>query len=164
MSGVVRDEGERFWSHVIKGPAPEDCWIWVGAISDDGYGRFWIRRDGRQRAVRPSRYAHQSLTGRPLSASVMLLHACDVPLCVHVDANPAVSHLFEGTQRVNMLDREQKHRGGNQWSSLGWRDLSRRQRVARSRELRSVLQEHGWDRARISGALAGVGQNQPRLF
>jgi hypothetical protein len=63
-----------------------------------------------------------------------------------------------------MLDREQKHRGSNQWSALGWRGISRRQRVARSRALRTVLLTHGWDRARISGALAGVDQNQPRLF
>lgn len=162
---MVRDEDERFWSHVIKGPGPDDCWIWVGAISDDGYGRFWTRPDGaRQRAVRPSRYAHQRVTGRVLPSTVMLLHACDVPLCVHVDVDPAVSHLFEGDHRVNMLDREQKHRGGNQWSALGWRDISRRQRVTRSRALRATLLEHGWDRARISGVLAGVDQNQPRLF
>lgn len=81
----VRDEGERFWPHVIKGPEPEDCWIWVGTISDDGYGRFWTRRDGQQKAVRPSRYAHEQTTGTALPGSVMLLHACDVPLCIHVD-------------------------------------------------------------------------------
>jgi len=126
--------------------------------------RFWVRRDGRQKALRPSRYAHEQTTGTVLPSSVMLLHACDVPLCVHVDGDPAVSHLFVGNQRVNMLDREQKHRGGNQYSALGWRGTSRRQRVQRSRELRRVLLTHGWDRARISGALAGVDENQPRLF
>ncbi len=33
---------ERFYSHVLKGPEPDSCWLWLGAISDDGYGRFWL--------------------------------------------------------------------------------------------------------------------------
>lgn len=31
---------------------PDGCLTWTGAISNDGYGRFWLRRpDGTQRAV-----------------------------------------------------------------------------------------------------------------
>lgn len=37
-------ETRRFWSHVVRGPGEWDCWLWVGAIADDGYGRFWITR------------------------------------------------------------------------------------------------------------------------
>lgn len=48
-------EQERFWSHVVKRPEAEDCWFWTGAVSDDGYGRFWIRRATGQQAVRPKR-------------------------------------------------------------------------------------------------------------
>ncbi|WP_420367101.1 hypothetical protein [Curtobacterium sp. L1-20] len=39
-SAAASTAPERFWSHVVKGPAPADCWIWTGAIGDDGYGRF----------------------------------------------------------------------------------------------------------------------------
>ncbi|AZZ56906.1 hypothetical protein C5E08_13995 [Rathayibacter iranicus] len=30
---------ERLWCRVVKGPAPEDCQMWTGAIGDDGCGR-----------------------------------------------------------------------------------------------------------------------------
>lgn len=43
MSGPVPVSAhERFWKHVVKGPAVTDCWIWTGAGGDDGYGRFWV--------------------------------------------------------------------------------------------------------------------------
>ena len=44
-----------------EGPRETDCWLWAGggtaAIADDGYGRFWVARDGRQRVLRPHRVA-----------------------------------------------------------------------------------------------------------
>ena len=39
-------ESARFWEKVIKGPGPSACWIWTGAIGDDGYGRFWTQTTG----------------------------------------------------------------------------------------------------------------------
>lgn len=50
-------EIERFQRRIVAGPLITDCWIWVGGISDDGYGVFRIRRDGVSRVVRTSRYA-----------------------------------------------------------------------------------------------------------
>lgn len=53
-------ESSRFWSHVLRGPHAVSCWMWTGAIGDDGYGRFWIHDDTapkQQRAVRPHRWA-----------------------------------------------------------------------------------------------------------
>ena len=38
-------ESARFWEKVIKGPGPSACWIWTGAIGDDGYGRFWTQTE-----------------------------------------------------------------------------------------------------------------------
>lgn len=80
---MTRTEQERFWSFVVKGPEPDDCWFWTGAISDDGYGQFWVKRDGGQLAVRPQRYAWELLTGESLPSSLFLLHSCDIPICVH---------------------------------------------------------------------------------
>ncbi|HEV7950540.1 MAG TPA: hypothetical protein VGP24_12305 [Glaciihabitans sp.] len=159
-----RSESDRFWSHVVKGPEPDDCWIWTGAISDDGYGRFWITRDGKQRAVRPQRYAHEEVTGRHLTPAVQLLHRCDNPLCVHAVADPALSHVSEGTHRTNMIDREQKNRTRNGRTALYSATQSRAIRVQRSRTLRAVVTEFGWDRNRIAAALAGVDQHHPHLF
>lgn len=61
-------EQQRFFSHVVKGSAPESCWIWTGAISDDGYGIFWRKgsNTGKDAPMRAHRYAlslvHDDLT------------------------------------------------------------------------------------------------------
>lgn len=86
-------ETERFWLYIVKGPAPEDCGLWTGAISDDGYGRFWMHDGARQKAVRPQRYAYELAIGQLLPSDAMVLHSCDVPTCAHADADPHVSHV-----------------------------------------------------------------------
>lgn len=154
-------ELERFFEKVVKGPEPDDCWIWVGAIGDDGYGRFSIRRGGREQMVRPQRLYYEHLTGRKLTPKVSLLHECDVPICVHVTAG-ADSHLFEGDDRMNMRDREQKGRAGRH--RVFRRGLSRKQLTARSRDLREVILTRGWDRVAISAVLSGNTPDQPALF
>jgi len=154
-------ELDRFFRKVIKGPRPEDCWLWVGAIGDDGYGRFSIRRDGREKVVRPQRLLFEHLTGRALTPDVELLHDCDVPICVHV-ARGSESHLFEGDHPMNMRDREQKGRAGR--GRVGMRGLSRRQLADRSRALRDVVLTMGWNREAIAAVIHGAGVDQPRLF
>ena len=43
----------RFRSKIVAGPGPADCWIWTGAIVDDGPGRFWTPApQGGQRMIR----------------------------------------------------------------------------------------------------------------
>lgn len=37
---LTPEDVERFWTHVVKGPRETDCWIWTGAIADDGYGQY----------------------------------------------------------------------------------------------------------------------------
>lgn len=108
----MRAPDEKFWSKVAKGPRPRDFWFWFGAISDDGYGRFTLARDGRTRAVGAHRYASYLATGISLDEMPQLMHECDEPLCVHaaVDASP---HLMPGTHRENMLDRLKKIRHSN---------------------------------------------------
>lgn len=162
--GVRGAEVDRFWSHIVKGPAPDDCWLWTGAIADDGYGRFWTKTGDGQKVLRPQRYAYELTTGVALTRDVMLLHSCDVPTCVHADVDPLVSHIREGTARDNMLDRTQRNRHANQWSAWRFRNLDGRARGERSRALRAVVLEHGWDPARMSAALGGVEETHPRLF
>lgn len=164
MVTLTDSDLHRFWSRVLKGPEPDDCWLWVGAIGDDGYGRFWTRNGDRQKVVRPQRVAYAQITGRELTEDVMLLHWCDVPLCVHADVDAAVSHVREGTGRDNMLDRSLRGRYAGPSTALGQRGVARQQRAQRSRDLRAVLLEHGWDRERMAAAAAGIGENQPSLF
>lgn len=76
---------ERFWTLVNK---TEDCWMWMGARSNTGYGTFW---DG-QRNV----YAHRFAYG-DVPNGLQIDHLCRVRLCV----NPA--HLEAVTSRENTL-------------------------------------------------------------
>jgi hypothetical protein len=161
---MLATEAERFWSHVVRGPAADDCWIWTGAIADDGYGRFWTKDGDSQKVLRPQRFAYQLATGIELPASIMLLHSCDVPICVHADKDQAVTHLVEGTHRTNMLDRTQKHRQANRWSAVRFNGLAKAERAQRSRDLRDVILAYGGNPERMSAALAGVEKTHPRLF
>jgi hypothetical protein len=153
MSGL--SDAERFWSHVEKGPTADDCWIWTGAIADDGYGRFWTKDGDGQRVVRPHRFAHELATGVELPRSVLLLHSCDVPICVHAVTDRAETHLVEGTHRTNMLDRVQKHRYANRWSAWRFNGLARTERVRRIQVVVATMGFSGFDSSRCM-AWAGV--------
>ena len=155
-------ERARFWSFVVKDTDPAGCWIWMGAVADDGYGRFWIKREGKQRAVRPHRYAYAITHGQAaLESAAILMHSCDVPLCVKAVSGPG-SHLWAGTQLENMADKILKGHHGNQY--IGPKGLTRAESAARSRQLRESIK---------NGVLVGdavaqyknlVSSDQLRLF
>lgn len=74
------------------------CWIWTGASNDSGYGCIGI---GHRNVL-----AHRAVfileNGR--EAVGLLMHSCDVRLCV----NPG--HLREGSPSENYHDMVQKNR------------------------------------------------------
>lgn len=83
---------DRFWAKVkTDGP----CWLWTGAqMGSLGYGQFRID---------PARtdYAHRvswRLANGEIPDGALVLHRCDVPLCVRPD------HLYLGNQADNMRD------------------------------------------------------------
>lgn len=88
----------RFWSKVRKGE-PEECWPWIRACNQDGYGRVTIW----PHAYQAHRIAYL-LTRGAFPHELCVLHTCDNPACV----NP--THLRLGTHTDNMRDREDKHR------------------------------------------------------
>ena len=104
-------EEKRFWEKVIKGSGPSACWIWVGAIGDDGYGRFWTQtEDGTQRMLRAHRAAAEITHGLEEISGHLVTHLCDNPLCVRAELDGA-GHLFVGTHAENMAEREHRGRG-----------------------------------------------------
>src|SRR3972149_1210769 len=82
-------------------PIPESgCWIWEGAINEDGYGRFVINR---KKIVGAHRKSYQAFIGQ-IPSGMHVLHSCDQPSCV----NP--KHLFLGNQDINNKDCMKKRR------------------------------------------------------
>ncbi|MBV9026431.1 MAG: HNH endonuclease [Streptomycetaceae bacterium] len=57
-------------------------WIYCGALSDDGYGRFWVREaaSGDDVVVRPSRWMWGAHHG-PIPPGFVVRHECDLSLC-----------------------------------------------------------------------------------
>ena len=161
---LTKTEIDRFWSRVVKGPRETDCWLWArdgAAIGDDGYGRFWVTRDGRQRVLRPHRVAWALAEGESVDLHPVVEHVvCDNPLCVRADAT-LLDHLEGSTQTANLSRIAQRGRRG----AMGYRSrmLGREAMYRRSLALRAAVSD-GWDDESIARALASVDENQLALF
>ncbi len=90
MSAEMLTLPERFWAKVNK---TETCWLWTGAHTPLGYGRFSV---GQHRLVCAHRWAYEAVLG-PIPEGLVIDHLCRVPACV----NP--SHLEPVTTRINNL-------------------------------------------------------------
>ncbi|MEV0773559.1 hypothetical protein [Nocardia salmonicida] len=159
----VDDVGEiaRFERKVVRGPASGDCWVWTGALGDDGYGRFWLMRGGVARVVRPARYAVALYVG-PVPGDLVAMHdRCDNPVCVRAaTVGGHRPHVVMGTQRENLTSMTEKGRGqGGRpvWQHDG---LTRAERVARSQALRAAVRG-GWNAEAVHAALL---PSRPSLF
>ena len=136
---VHADECRRFDSYVVKGPGPDDCDFFTGAIGTDG--------------LRPHRYALARTLAAPLGADEFGLHECDMPLCVKVcGADAPRRHVVIGDQGDNMRRMARMRRGGGRKIIVGDNLRTRRER---SVALRSALRERGWDREAVEAALIG---------
>lgn len=95
---------ERFWERTKWEGA---CLIWQGAKNKDGYGSINI---GKGRWTSAHRYAFTLTHGDPGILNV--LHTCDNPSCVNL------YHLYAGTRKQNMRDRDSRARNGRSKLSL----------------------------------------------
>jgi hypothetical protein len=76
-----------FWFYVDPGMADDECWVWRGATSGDGYGNF--------KGASAHRVAYECEIG-PIPEDLELDHLCRVRNCV----NPA--HLEPVTRAENV--------------------------------------------------------------
>ena len=87
----------KFFKCVVKGPG---CWAWTGWKDNDGYGKF---RVGKTKTP-AHRFSYEHHKG-PIPDGLLVCHSCDNPECT----NP--EHLWIGTHKDNIADRDQKGRG-----------------------------------------------------
>lgn len=93
----------RFYARV-KEQDPNDCWPWIGNIDSRGYGVLCVTiSKGRYLRVKAHRLAYMIFYGK-FDKKLFVCHKCDNPGCV----NP--HHLFLGTCRDNIRDRDSKGR------------------------------------------------------
>jgi len=155
----------RFRSKIVAGPEAHDCWIWTGAIGDDGYGRFWTPvPEGGQRMIRAHRYALALLTGSLDELDEFhVCHTCDNPICVRAEDGPS-SHLYAGTAAQNMADRSRRGHHNKQPAAAFFRYETKQERAATARVLRDHVRAHGYDPEAVATLLRGVVAGQQSLF
>lgn len=93
-----------FWNRVAIGELSE-CWLWIGDVSEAGYGVFSVNHTG----TGAHRVAYEYANGI-IPDGMNVCHRCDVPPCV----NP--NHLFLGTHQDNMDDKVSKGRQPNRFT------------------------------------------------
>lgn len=137
----------RFWEYVDRTPGfgPNgDCWQWTGGVRfPGGYGRLYMF--GRTYAAH--RLVWRLTYGK--DAEGMVLHACDMPLCV----NP--EHLREGDAAENAQDRVNRDRqlkGSRHWKAKLTEDAvaTIRQRLAGGEKGAVIGRDFGVSRTVIS--------------
>lgn len=94
---ITERKKELFHSHLDK---TGGCWIWRGALSKWGYGKFSLVTGSHSLAHRVS----YEIYNGDIPKGLCVLHKCDVPACV----NP--KHLFIGTNKDNTDDAMRKGR------------------------------------------------------
>ncbi|HEC62415.1 MAG TPA: hypothetical protein ENI27_09240 [bacterium] len=110
IPSLTEEETIRFFRHVHIPSSLRACWSWQGARSNNGYGNFKLRG----RVYKSHRIVYQWYYGL-LSKGLFICHTCDTPYC----CNP--NHLFAGTQKENMRDRDRKKR--NKITKLSWHEV-----------------------------------------
>lgn len=117
------------------------CWLWLGSVSGDGYGRM-----GDVGAHRVA----WAIRGGQIPPGMMVLHHCDQPLCVNPD------HLRLGTAAENSADKVRRGRDAAvRVSRLSEADMVEVMRLAsQGATHRSIGERFGVSRKLVERAIA----------
>lgn len=123
---------ERILEKVIK--TDVGCWIWTGSVTNsskpsNSYGNVIYKG----RLTPAHRASYQEFKGE-IPVGLLVLHRCDIPLCVNPD------HLFVGSQSDNMYDMTNKNRHPYTEAEEHHRSKLTNDQV---REIRGSLLSHG---------------------
>lgn len=127
-------------------PEPNSgCLLWVGGVLPNGYGYMNIgsKNMGAHRAAWIVAYGE-------IPFGYCVCHKCDVKCCVNT------KHLFLGTQKDNVADRDRKGRGAS-----GTRNPFAKLNPGKVRRIR-ILRSAGIPQRRLA-AMFGVSRNCIRL-
>lgn len=135
-----------FWRKVNK---LSGCWVWTGTKNENGYGYFGV--SGKMiRAHRISWMMHNGVIPNKLH----VLHKCDTPSCV----NP--SHLFLGTHKENMMDRDLKGRNKIHCGDSNGARIHPEKLARGSKNKSSKLSEEKILKIRLIYSLGGISQKE----
>ena len=95
---------ERFWSNVDKST---DCWMWIAAKNDRGYGQFTSRMEPHN-TIYAHRVAYELQHGS-IPEGLELDHLCRHPACVNPDHLEAVSHVVNCRRGSRPMQTHCKH-------------------------------------------------------
>jgi HNH endonuclease len=88
---------ERFWEKVNK---TDSCWLWIAAVTHDGYGRFKLNKTH----VLSHRFAYEQIKGT-IPKGMQLDHLCKIKHCLnpeHLEPVTPQENSKRGNSGINM--------------------------------------------------------------
>jgi hypothetical protein len=120
---------ERLWAKVDRSGGPDACWPWTGPVNKGGYGQ--IQRNGKTIGVHRAAY---EIAHGEIPEGMSVCHNCpggDNPRCCNE------GHLWLGTHRENIHDRDRKGRAFLTLGELSGKTKFTEEDILRIRQLAS---------------------------
>lgn len=132
---MSRPLAERLWEKVDRSGGSDACWIWIGAVTTNGYGQ--INTGGRKSVAHRAAW---ELVNGPVPLGKELCHRCDNRKCVNL------AHLFVGTRSDNVRDCVSK---GRHVTLRGEASLRAKLSDEQVREIRALWDAGGFKKTEI---------------